>query len=261
MIRSLSKRWLRRVGLWVAQSTPEAELLRLIQRLRPMRTEHPLVRLGAEGDGGYLVPDDLEGVVACFSPGVAREASFERALLARGARCFLADASVSQPPLQDARVDFERKHLGVIDDEHTLTMDQWLSRAPDGDLLLQMDIEGAEYSVLLATTPDALRRFRIIVVEVHQLDGLFDRGRFRFFASFFRKLLHDFHVVHLHPNNRGVRVSGRVVTVPELLELTLLRRDRASELCPVKVGELPHPLDRPNVRDAPELTLSDEWLA
>jgi hypothetical protein len=44
-------------------------------------TDVPLIRLGADGDGGYLVPDDLEDVAACFSPGVDDRASFESAMI------------------------------------------------------------------------------------------------------------------------------------------------------------------------------------
>jgi hypothetical protein len=35
------------------------------------------------------------------------------------------------------------------------------------DFLLQMDIEGGEYLTLLATPQEVLRRFRIIVLEIH----------------------------------------------------------------------------------------------
>ena len=42
---------------------------------------------------------------------------------------------------------------------------------PQGqDFLLQMDIEGGEYLSLLATPQELLRRFRIIVLEVHYVE-------------------------------------------------------------------------------------------
>jgi hypothetical protein len=57
----------------------DVQLVRcLIKRLHPVTTDKKLVRIGGEGDGGYLVPDDLDGVMACFSPGVGATASFER---------------------------------------------------------------------------------------------------------------------------------------------------------------------------------------
>src|SRR4051794_36195573 len=65
-----------RAGLSVNRQVPVDRQADLIQALRPWITEHPLIRLGGEHDGGYLLPDDLDGIVACFSPGVSDEASF-----------------------------------------------------------------------------------------------------------------------------------------------------------------------------------------
>ncbi len=45
--------------------------------LRPFDVGHPLIRIGAFSDGGYLVPSDLQGIKACFSPGVSQQSSFE----------------------------------------------------------------------------------------------------------------------------------------------------------------------------------------
>jgi len=46
--------------------------------LRPYTTDKELIRLGAEKDGGYLIPNDLAGIEACFSPGVGNEFNFEK---------------------------------------------------------------------------------------------------------------------------------------------------------------------------------------
>ena len=87
------------LGIAIGKQAAKRAVLDLVKRLHPRLTEHPLIRLGGMGDGGYLVPDDLEGIEACFSPGVSDHASFEAALIARGIRCYLADASVSQAPI------------------------------------------------------------------------------------------------------------------------------------------------------------------
>jgi hypothetical protein len=54
------------VGISVAMQTDKAAVRELVARLHPLVTDHPLIRLGCSGDGGYLVPDDLEGIAACF---------------------------------------------------------------------------------------------------------------------------------------------------------------------------------------------------
>ena len=39
-----------------------------------------LIRVGGEGDGGYLVPNILKNISYCYSPGVSFTASFEKEL-------------------------------------------------------------------------------------------------------------------------------------------------------------------------------------
>ena len=42
----------------------------LMRRLSPVSIDQEFVRLGPNGDGGYMVPNDLNDIGACFSPGV-----------------------------------------------------------------------------------------------------------------------------------------------------------------------------------------------
>ncbi|MFP6267433.1 hypothetical protein ACLGDK_04475 [Helicobacter pylori] len=57
--------------------TPKEKVEGLIKSLHPIKTEHELVRWGAKHDGGYLIPNDFEGIEALFSPGVGGESAFE----------------------------------------------------------------------------------------------------------------------------------------------------------------------------------------
>jgi len=80
--------------LVTGQATSRAEVLAFLKKIRPMTTNIPLIRVGSADDGGYLVPDDLEGIKICFSPGVAQQSDFELAMAQRGITCFMADYSV-----------------------------------------------------------------------------------------------------------------------------------------------------------------------
>ena len=70
--------------------TPEEDVKALIYSLRPRLADQKLIRLGPSGDGGYLVPDDLEDIEACLSPGVALVSGFERDCAALGMKIFMA---------------------------------------------------------------------------------------------------------------------------------------------------------------------------
>lgn len=55
--------------------------------------------LDPNGDGGYLVPNDLEGIEACFSPGVDKISEFELDCLNYGMKIYMPDKSVEKPNL------------------------------------------------------------------------------------------------------------------------------------------------------------------
>ena len=57
--------------------------LGLLDVLRPQPSPVPLIRVGGNWDGAYLLPDDLKNIAACFSPGVSNTKRFEDELLDR----------------------------------------------------------------------------------------------------------------------------------------------------------------------------------
>ena len=225
----------------------------------PQVTEHPLIRVGGTGDGGYLLPDDLEGIGAIFSPGVAGTADFEADFARRGIHCFLADHSVDAPPFDSPLFHFEKKYLGPLSGGIYTTLDDWVGQnAPKGsDLVLQMDIEGAEYQVLLAADQATLRRFRTIVIEFHNLESVWHPKGLELIDITMKKLLNHFDVVHAHPNNCRPPIGYGNLMVPPLIEFTFLRKDRIQSRTAVE--SLPHPLDQKNVPTLPDLPLPLCW--
>jgi hypothetical protein len=248
-------------NLNVGRVTPSAEIAALLRMLAPIRVQHALMRVGGAHDGGYLLPDDLAGIEYCFSPGVDITASFEEALLERGIASYLADYSIDNPPASLSKFVFDKVFLGAKDHGHFITLETWIRKyIPDryeNDLLLQMDIEGSEYAVLEQTPDRVLSRFRIMVIEFHDLFNLFDRIKFHYFERVFTKLIALFHVVHIHPNNfaRPIRKDGLVI--PDVVEITFLRRDR-----PVVTEadlKFPHPLDQSCKSQRAEVILPECW--
>jgi hypothetical protein len=235
------------------------EIQKLIDSLRPIKTKFNLIRVGGPNDGGYLIPNDLSGISLCFSPGVDVTASFEKDLLARGIKSHLADASVDGAPDGLEVASFTKKYLGGYNDDTHITLASWMyeQRAFMGEFILQMDIEGGEYTTLLCTPPDVLRKFRIIAVEIHNVQTWFNPLAWEVVKAFFEKLLEDFRVVHNHPNNNCPFIEADGILMPTVFELTLLRKDRTIALD--YVTELPHPLDQPNVLDKPDRPLPEGW--
>lgn len=248
-----------RAGATLGTQANEQAVRDLIGRLHPKTTDRPLIRVGGMHDGGYLLPDDLDGIAACFSPGVATTATFEEEMIKRGVPCFLLDGSVDGPPTTHDLIHFSKAFLGVTNREGMTTLDAWVGRhAPsEGDLLLQMDIEGAEWPVFLNVSDATLSRFRVIVVELHDIDRLIDKVGFTLIGNALDRLLRDFHIVHNHPNNTGGLVAKNDVVLPRVMEATFLRKDRAEVTG--YATEFPHPLDTPNAPSLPDIALPRIW--
>ncbi|WP_181699451.1 FkbM family methyltransferase [Chthonobacter albigriseus] len=247
----------------ISSLASHAEVMATIGNLRPIDNGFPLIRVGGEGDGGYLLPVDFDGLGGCFSPGVGKTSAFEKHLIEEyGLQCYLADGSVEGPQIQHERIEFEKKFIGSTRNDKFMTLDSWVDRKFRGrvneDLILQMDIEGWEYDTLIHLEKSTLRRFRIIALELHGLDRIFLQGCVSMFDSIFRKLTEFHDVVHLHPNNYATIETRVGVEIPPLLEVTLHRKDRAKSRSPRQ--QFPHVLDRQST-SGPDVVLPRCWYA
>jgi hypothetical protein len=244
---------------WLSGAITTKDVQDTLNLLAPYNTDIPLIRVGGHGDGGYLLPDDLDDIVACFSPGVDATMTFDTEIMDRGIPCFLADASVDGLAAPHEMATFEKLFLGPHTSSQFISLDDWVAHhaPPEGDLLLQMDIEGAEYETLNAAKTKTLERFRIIVIEVHDIHHLTRATPHALMRETFEKLNDLFVLAHVHPNNYTpvARVAG--LSIPPLLELTYIRRDRVTEFYPSTA--LPHPLDEANVAGNPDFVLPRYW--
>jgi hypothetical protein len=244
-----------------------------IEYFRPKPSPFRLIRVGGRRDGAYLVPDDLKGLAACFSPGVANFKAFEDDLARRSRlRSHLLDFSSDEEsfttPVVKGLQFFEKKWLAPLDNHDSISMESWVgAKEPNSDdLLLQMDIEGAEYSILSAVPPQILRRFRIMVIEFHDFrNRLASLSSDPEFAGVIGKLARDFVVIHARANNcrPAEPLPLNPTLVPPVLEVTFLRNDRfePSGSKPALRALIPHPLDiTRNIPGRPPLHLGGAWL-
>jgi hypothetical protein len=258
-LKSLLMRMLALGDTYPTQLTDVAAIQVLMDRLAPLSSAKKLIRLGPAGDGGYLLPDDLEGIEACFSPGVFLISGFEKECAQRGMNVFLADASVERPAETHPLFHFTKKHVGVTNNAEFMTMDDWVrSSLPgcQGDLLLQIDTDGYEYETFLGMSDPLLRRFRIIAAEFHDLDQLWNQPFFRLATRAFDKILQTHSCMHIHPNNCGGTLERDGLVIPSVAEFTFLRNDRIID--PSYASEFPHPLDQDNC-EGRRLQLAKCW--
>ena len=75
-----------------------------------------------------------------------------------------------------------------------------------------------------------------------------------------QKLTNDFIVCHIHPNNVIDPVVRHGITLPTVLEITLINKYCLPRADYPVVKKLPHPLDVPNSSHQPSIVLSQHWF-
>ncbi|MGJ8650810.1 MAG: FkbM family methyltransferase [Opitutaceae bacterium] len=245
---------------FIVDQTKESQIRSLITSLHPIVYDKKLIRIGSPTDGGYLVPDDLEGIEHCFSPGVADASDLEYECAERGMGVFMADKSVDQPAVPHQRFHFTKKYIGVTTNDTFMTLDDWVATSVsdrESELFLQIDIEGFEYEVFLAASDQLMRRFRIIVAEFHRLDQFWGKPFFGVASRAIEKILQTHYCVHSHPNNWRGSVRKGDIDIPINMEFTFVRKDRVDDF--TYAVDFPHPLDIDNVSSIPSLVLPPCW--
>jgi hypothetical protein len=228
-----------------AKTISKEKLTLLIDSIKPRESGREMIRLGGKNDGGYLVPNDLSDIAACFSPGIDTTIEFEKDCANLGMELFL---------------------IGSVNNKEFTTLESWVksSKAYDdkSDYILQADIEGHEYEMILSTPNELLSRFRIMVFEFHWVEMWINKDFFKIVESVMSKILKNHVCVHIHPNNQGGHINYQGVVLPRLLEFTFYRKDRLNSKELIKsIKAFPNPLDEPNVAGKKDIRLSSQWFS
>ena len=208
-----------------------------------------LQRYGSKHDGGYILSSaHLHPDTVCYSYGIGNNIDFENALIEIGA-VFAFDPTISARPANaHPRINFTREPasaemLPIHLNRH--------GHATRQDLLLKMDIEGAEYQTITQAPKDFWQHFGQITIEIHDC-----RLTSADTQVFLRRLTEHHQIIHLHGNNYSSALDGLPVT----LELTLLRHDLMPPNAQPATDAYPIPnLDSPNDPKTPDIRL-DWWV-
>ena len=184
------------------------------------------IRVGnRRGDGGYVMVDDLKGIVEAISAGIGGDASWDEEIASYGIEIYQYDHTVDCPPIRNKHFHFFKRKVCATPSANSESLSSMVERATSKEaLLLKIDIEGSEWEVLEATSKETLQRFKQIVIELHHLSKLRNH-HWRQTAIQVLKKLHDiFQVVHIHANNWGGFEIIANMPVPDVVEITYVNR-------------------------------------
>ena len=240
------------------KKTLKKDISKVLKKLLPYKIEFDLIRLGNNNDGGYLIPDDLSNITKNYSAGVGNLTKFENDLEEKySISSNMVDFNYIDPKILPISAIFQRKKIGITSDEDNLSINDWLDDQ-NGDIILKMDIEGDEYLTLSSISDKNLNKIRILIVELHDLRHLRNYFFYKTFEKFILKLNNLFYVCHLHVNNVSKLTNIGGYNVPDMLEITFIRKDRIKNFTN-KFASIPHKLDQKTVLNQKELNLDKNW--
>jgi hypothetical protein len=232
-------------------------ILDVLALMRPLAMrQHGKIRLGNEYDGGYVLPDLALQCDALVSIGVGPDVSFDLALAQNGAQVIQFDHTVERPPTEHPAFRFFKKGWGPRSEGEFLNLHD-ISAKLEGTpshRLLKFDIEGGEFEIFQTLTAEDMYPYEIICCELHHMAKLGDETGFQQIRHLLSCLNRHHAPVHLHANNCCGFALIEGIPVPQVIELSFLRRDLDS-FAGHSTDPIPGPLDSPNIPQLPELCM------
>jgi len=245
-------------GMYIEKKTQKKHVSKIIKKLLPYETGINLIRLGEDGDGGYLIPNDLDNLDKNYSAGVGLLTKFENDLQKNyQINSKMLDFNDINQNILPKNSEFLKKKLSLFSNENQITINDWIDDE-DEEIILKIDIEGDEYMNLASIEHEKLAKVRILIVEFHDLRNLKNLIFLRNFDKIISKLNHFFYPCHLHINNMSKVKDIGGLKIPDMLEITFLRKDRVKNFNS-KYSKLPNKLDKKTVKNKDELILDRNW--
>jgi hypothetical protein len=209
------------------------EAFQLFSQLFPQHMPINPVFYGSKKFGSqYAAPSWIKDMHLLISPGVGPDISFDLEMMAYNIHTVLIDKQIPPNLCQlPSCCRYISKFLGTSTQfarspESFVSLESLLSHY-DGKSyerkILQMDIEGAEWPILLCDSA-ALSQFELIIIELHGLPALFSYSMNAAIYSGLVLLLDSFTPFFARVNDVSGYAMVRGYKIPELLELTLVNK-------------------------------------
>jgi hypothetical protein len=202
------------------------DIFKLLSLLEPVDVDVPKMRVGNNGDGGYVLLDNLIPGQPIYSYGIGTKASFDRQLAELGHPIYMFDHTVRSQPGEHPNYHFHREGVG-----HRTEPDKRLYRLADHlerlghsrDVFLKIDVEGAEWEVFAQAAPETLAAFSHIAIELHELDRINEPAFHALVLRALTNIRSQFSVVHVHANNFAPLSAIGCFPIANTLEVTFVR--------------------------------------
>ena len=176
------------------------------------------IRLGSKYDGGYVVVNNFLNTDYLVSFGIANNIDFEQQMSNFVSGMDLYDFSINSLP---QKIKNSRFFIEKVDSDHDIILDRVKDKE---DLILKVDIEGSEWNFFKNISEENINKFKQIILEVHWMVEIEGVKIPDFRIDVIEKINKTHQIVALHPNNYSKTVNVAGLVVPQVLEITFLRK-------------------------------------
>lgn len=243
----------------------------MLNLIKPYDIKQPKVRLGPKtpgphnhGDGGYVTNEIvITESVALFTYGVAGDIRYEEEYAKKYNKpAYLYDFTVDQPAEPAPGLKFKKEGIGINKPQCKDFLFHYNENKIKGDVLLKIDVEGAEYDYFINADIRAIADVTTgIILEVHALEQQNYRDQL---VEVLTKLKPYYFLTHTHGNNWGgtfdliERINESKFTgyvVPRVMEFAFTNKRYADVAIPDNTKYPIDGLDLPNNANIPDNNL------
>lgn len=186
------------------------------------------IRLGANRDGGYVFGDNIGNYDCYISAGVSDEESFSRDFIAKygmnKSQCFAFDSTIVDYPYEYTKeITFIKKNIDPAQTDTTTNLKEY--NEIYRNIFLKMDIEGGEYPWLESLNESDLKHYKQITMEFHGINDDSWNTSYQTKVNCLKKLANTHYLIHAHGNNWAGARHIHDSLVPDVIELTYIRKD------------------------------------
>ena len=202
-----------------------------------------------------MLDDFHEGGIA-YSFGIAGDVSWDKDMASRGYDVFMYDHTINNLPEENSRFHFFKQGISDTgeDSEQLKTLETLIKNNHHEDkrnMILKMDVEGAEWGFLERVSSEVLSQFGQMTFEIHNIINHKNPDQV---LEVLRKINRTHKLVYLHANNNGSYLSTRGRNFCSLFEVSYVSRDKYNFVDDYDV-KLPIAIDQVNINCRPEIEL------
>lgn len=246
----------------VKTTTTYKRCTEIVSLISPMEVKgEKYVRVGRNYDGGYVMLDDFQKrkVDAAYSFGIGKDISWDEDIANRGIDVFMFDHTIDRLPKHSPKIHYFKTGVTGYEKRANLeTLGELIIKnghTTCKNLIMKMDVEGCEWDVFKEATLDVVSQFSQIVVELHGLSMAVYDQKYLSIVNVLKKINQTHQSIHVHANGMAPILWIGKLVLPDVLEVTYIRRTDVKDKLIANTQQFPTEIDRPTIANWPDIYL------